>query len=336
MRSETLVHRVTVPMAELDAAKAYTVCFRALPERRPYFPELGEEKRKEYAFRPVDFSDGLQAIMLSDTHSNVAAPTLAAKYFGDKLDILLMNGDIPAESKQMSDLMAIYDILSNITGGTIPVAFARGNHDYRGRFAIEMPQYIGNRQGETYFTFRIGSLWGLVLDCGEDKDDDHVEYGGLVDCHDMRLRETEYIRSVIANAENEYLAPGIETRICLNHIPFPTKLIEIGEDIFNIEQDLYAEWTQMLNQMQLDVMLCGHTHRLSVTEPGSENARMGMQFPVVICGEPHMCHGGKRHGEIPTEGEESHYLCGALEVKNGHITVHAVDDHGNATLMWQK
>ena len=50
MRSETLVHRVTVPMAELDAAKAYTVCFRALPERRPYFPELGEEKRKEYAF----------------------------------------------------------------------------------------------------------------------------------------------------------------------------------------------------------------------------------------------------------------------------------------------
>ena len=336
MRSETLIHRVTVPMAELNAAKQYTVCFRALPERRPYFPELGEEQRREYAFRPADFSDGLQAIVLADTHSNIDAPTLAAKYYGDKLDVLLMNGDIPAESKQMSDLMAIYDILSNVTGGSIPVAFARGNHDYRGRLAIEMPQYIGTRQGETYFTFRIGSLWGIVLDCGEDKTDDHVEYGGLVDCHDMRLRETEYIRDVIARAEQEYLAPGVETRICLTHIPFPSKVIEEGDPVFNIELDVFGEWTQLLNQMQLDVMLCGHMHRLSVTEPDGDMARMGVQFPVVVCAEPHMNRGGKRHGQIPTEGDEPHYLCGAFEVKDGHVTVHAVDDHGNATLLWEK
>ena len=38
MRSETLVHRVSVPQAALDAAGAYTVCFRALPERRPWVP----------------------------------------------------------------------------------------------------------------------------------------------------------------------------------------------------------------------------------------------------------------------------------------------------------
>ncbi|MBR5546820.1 MAG: metallophosphoesterase [Clostridia bacterium] len=332
MRSETLVHRVALPMPELDKAGKYTVCFRALPERKPYFPELGAEQRREYAFRPIDFSDGLQAVMLADTHSNVEAPTLAADYFGDKLDLVLLNGDIPAESKQMSDLLAIYDLLSNTAGGGRPVVFARGNHDYRGRLAIEMPQYIGNRDGHTYFTFRLGSLWGIVLDCGEDKNDSNVEYGGLVDCHRMRLEETDYIRSVIERAEEEYLAPGVETRICLTHIPFPSRVIEIGQDpIFQIEHDIFGEWTHLLNQMQLDVMLCGHMHRLSVTEPESELARMDVQFPVVVCAEPHMVK-----GVIPVEGDEPHYICGAFEVTDGKVTVHAVDDHGKATLLWQK
>ena len=332
MRSETLVHRVHVPMTELDEAKRYTVCFRALPERKPYFPVLGEEQRKEYVFRPADFSDGLQAVMLADTHSNIEAPSKAAAYFGDRLDLVLMNGDIPAESKQMSDLLAIYDILSNVAGGTRPVVFARGNHDYRGKYAIELPQYIGNRGGHTYFTFRLGSLWGIALDCGEDKMDENIEYGGLVDCHDMRLAQTEYIKSVIAHAEEEYLAPGVETRICLTHIPFPSKVIEIGQDpIFQIEHEVFTEWTQLLNQMQLDVMLCGHMHKLSVTEPGSDLARMGVEFPVVVCAEPHMVK-----GVIPVEGDEPHYICGALQVKEGTVSIHAVDDHGNAQLLWEK
>ena len=33
LRSETLIHRAVVPMDKLDAAREYTVCFRALPER---------------------------------------------------------------------------------------------------------------------------------------------------------------------------------------------------------------------------------------------------------------------------------------------------------------
>ena len=78
MRSETLVHRVSVPRAALDAAGAYTVCFRALPERRPYFPELGVEERYSYRFQPAPETGALRILLMADTHSMVAEPTTAA------------------------------------------------------------------------------------------------------------------------------------------------------------------------------------------------------------------------------------------------------------------
>lgn len=286
MRSETLIHKVTVPMAELDAAQSYRICFRALPERRPYFPELGPLQTADYPFRPVDFSHDVHAYMLADTHSRVDAPCRAASYWGDQLDLLILNGDIPAESKTPEDIRAIYDITSNLTGGQLPVIFARGNHDYRGRLATDLPQYIGTRDGHTYFTFRIGCLWGICLDCGEDKNDSDVEYGGLVDCHDMRLRETEYLKDVIARANEEYLAPGVTLRVAFCHLPFTTKHVECGDPKFNIEVDIFAQWTELLNQMRLSAMFCGHTHRLDVVRPGDPEMRMPANFPVIIGSEP--------------------------------------------------
>lgn len=159
--------------------------------------------------------------MLAETHSRVDDPCRAAKYFGDKLDMLILNGDIPAESKTPEDIRAIYDITSELTHGEIPLVFARGNHDYRGRLATDLPDYIGTRDGETYFTFRIGSLWGVALDCGEDKMDSDVEYGGLVDCHDMREKETKFLKRVIEHADQEYLAEGVTHRIALSASAVP-------------------------------------------------------------------------------------------------------------------
>lgn len=322
MRSETLIHKVALPMHVLDEARSYTVCFRALPERRPYFPELGPEQRATYAFRPVDFSDGLQIYMLADTHSMVEEPVRAAAHFGDKLDLLILNGDIPAESKRIEDIRAIYDVTSGITHGNLPVVFARGNHDYRGKLATELTDYIGTWERNTYFTFRIGSLWGIALDCGEDKMDDSIEYGGLVDCHDMRLKETDFLRSVIDNAQREYLAPGVEMRIALCHIPFCTRSMESSEPKFNIECPLYAEWTALLNQMQLDVMLSGHTHVLETVLPGSDRARMDMNYPVIIGSQP-MPHGEKSRVALH---DGARYVGTAFEFVGGEIRVLSTDD----------
>ncbi len=53
LRSNTTTHRMTVPMAELDQAKKYTVCFRRMIERKPYFSVTGDVEYFESEFRPV-------------------------------------------------------------------------------------------------------------------------------------------------------------------------------------------------------------------------------------------------------------------------------------------
>lgn len=314
MISETLIHKVTVPMAELDAAKGYRVCFRALPERRPYFPQLGGLRTWDYSFRPVDTSRPVRAYMLADTHSRVDEPLRAAAKFGE-IDFLILNGDIPAESKTPEDIRAIYDLTSGAAHGEIPVVFARGNHDYRGRLATELTDYIGTQEGNTFFTFRLGSIWGIALDCGEDKDDGHIEYGGMVDCHSMRLAETEFLKDVIARADEEYLAPGVTTRIALSHLPFTIRQVGAEHPDFNIEVPLFTEWTHLLNEMHLDAMLCGHMHDLFHVRPGDPDMRMSANFPVIVGSAVYT---GKRVCPLPDHPGAT-FVCTGFTIQDGKI-----------------
>ena len=325
MRSEMLIHKVSVPMEALDAAGKYTVCFRALPQRKPYFPELGRLKTAEYAFRPVREGEEISMCFLADTHSAVEAPCRAAANMPGETNLLVLAGDIPAESKTLEDIRAIYDLTSEIAHGAIPVVFARGNHDLRGKLATELMQYIGTRNGETWFTFRLGSLWGIVLDCGEDKNDDHPEYGGLLDCHAMRREETAWLRSVHERAQEEYLAPGVTHRIAICHQPFTTDyLFDDDPGQFDIERELYGEWTQLLNAMNIDLMLCGHTHLLARIEPGDARCVQEANFPVLIAASPMR---GEAREWWPQAGVR--FIGSRVTIGEQGIDALAVDDAGN-------
>ena len=286
LRSETLIHRAVVPMDKLDAAREYTVCFRALPERKPYWPVLGETEKQTYAFQPVDWNRPVHIYHVADAHSHAQEAIETGSFFGDALDLLVMNGDIPAESKTEQDILSVFDMIGGITNGTRPVIYVRGNHDTRGRYAEEFTDYIGTDAGNTYFTFRLGRLWGIALDCGEDKLDTSEEYGGIVSCHRFRQRQTEFLKRVLENADHEYNAPGVERRFAICHVPFMTELMANSGDKFDIEREIYAEWTRELNKMGLDLMLCGHEHKLFTFMPGDEKLRYGASFPVLVGSQP--------------------------------------------------
>ena len=330
MISETLVHKISVPMDAMDSAGSYTVCFRALPERRPYFPELGTLQTKTYTFRPVKKDAPINICFLADTHSSVEAPCSAAVNMLGQTNLLILAGDIPAESKTLEDIRAIYDLTSEITHGKIPVVFARGNHDLRGKYATELMQYIGTRNGKTWFTFRLGSVWGIVLDCGEDKNDDHPEYGGLLDCHAMRREETRWLRSIAEHAQEEYAAPGVTARIAICHQPFTTEYLFDGDPgQFDIERTCYAEWTQLLNRMGIDLMLCGHSHLLAVIHPNDPLSIHPAQFPVAIAATP------LRGNTCPYWQHEGAQFAGSMVCVNGSdVSIETVDNIGNRESMF--
>ena len=282
IRSGKPVHKMTVPVELLNSAGGYTVCFRKVIERKPYYSETEDITEVEYCFRPVK-GDNINIYHISDAHNKVASPVSAGGYFGDKLDLLILNGDIPNHSGDIANFDAIHEIAGRITGGEIPTVFSRGNHDTRGIHAEDLAEYTPTDGGNSYFTFRLGELWGIVVDCGEDKDDRGIEYGNTICCRHFRRRQTKFMESVIKNAENEYLAEGVTKRMVVAHIPFTYTM----EPPFDIEQELYAYWTRLLGEnIRPDFFLCGHMHETAVWYPGGGHDSKGQTCPVIIGSDP--------------------------------------------------
>ena len=281
MRSLLDIHRVQIPMAELDREKAYTLRVRPLIERKPYFTTTQPLQEFSYTFRPVP-EDHVRAYHISDTHNDISGPVAAARAFG-AIDLLILNGDVIDHSGDPSKFDNVYEICAQLTGGEIPVIFSRGNHDMRGNFAERFAEYTPSHLGRTYYTFRLGGLWGLLLDCGEDKPDGHDAYGHTICCHAFRKRQTRFLKELIARKEEEFEAPGVHTRLVIAHNPFT----EILESPFDIEQELYQEWTDLLGaHVHPHLILCGHDHALEVRLPGHEKDHHGQPCPVVIGADP--------------------------------------------------
>ncbi len=279
MRSLSDLHRVIVPMSALDRAKAYTVCVRPLIERKPYFSQTAPVEEYNFTFTPVP--DGaVRAYHIADAHNRVEEPIAAARAFGE-IDLLILNGDVINHSGDPEKFDVVYEICSRLTGGTKPVVFSRGNHDMRGNFAERFAEYTPNANGKTYYTVRLGSLWMILLDCGEDKTDDHAEYGYTVCCHAFRLRQTAFLKQVIA--DGEYADESIRTRLLICHNPFTRQDVPP----FNIEAPIYREWGVLLkDHIRPDAMICGHVHELGVHYVGGEWDHLGQPCTMVTGSKP--------------------------------------------------
>ena len=250
-------------------------------ERKPYFTDASEVLFYESSFRPV-LKSPTHIYHIADAHNAVEKPVAAGSFFGEELDLLILNGDIPNHSGKIEYFTTIHEIAARLTNGEIPVVFSRGNHDTRGIYAEQIADHTPTDNGRSYYTFRVGHVWGIVLDCGEDKPDDHAEYGHTICCEAFRRRETEYIRQVIENCKTEYEADGVENRLVVCHVPFAEKF----DSPFDVEEETYTEWCRLLREhIRPQLMLCGHMHKAYITYPGGEKDDKGQSCPVVVASQ---------------------------------------------------
>ncbi len=282
LRSATDVHKVSVPKDELDKAGKYTLCLRPVFERKPYFSETGEVVEKEFSFYPAK-ADKIIAYEIADAHNTVGIVLDAYYKFRDeygKADFLILNGDVPAHCDKGSDFDVVFKLIEGVTGGNIPVVFARGNHDTRGTTAEIFENYTPTYNGKTYFTAKLGNIWMIILDCGEDKPDTNVEYGNTNCFAAFRKKETKFVEKVAA--EREFDEEGIAFKAVICHHPFTKKL----HPPFDIEEDTYKYWAKLMREsVKPDIMICGHTHKLSFELPGGESDGFGQACPVVVGSE---------------------------------------------------
>lgn len=258
------LHKISVPQALLDGAREYTLHAVPVYSHAAYLSVGGGEQTKTYPFRPVDASDGVQIYNISDNHEFISGAGNAGQYFGDELDLLILNGDNLNDVSSKWQISLIYRLAGRVTKGTRPVLYVRGNHECNGTYAAELSRYVGSRDGEFYYTAELGGVFFLVLDTNNDMEDGNALIAPAANFALVRERQVEWLNGLASYGE------GCAYRILLAHMPFALT-----------EYTSFPEWTKQLAAAtagKFDLCISGHSHLLDYTEAG-EGTRA--DYPVL-------------------------------------------------------
>ena len=258
MRSVDKVHKVEVPQHILDEAGGYTVCAKQMIYRGPFGGYTGKTISQSYEFRPVDSSDGLNYFSLSDVHEAVDAAVKAATSKEDT-DFIVLLGDLVSMVETEKDAQLANELAHGITGGEIPVIYARGNHEIKGEYSEVLYKYVGSKHQEYYYWVTLSNeVFTVVLDLGEDHEDDWWEYYGTAQFDLYREAQTEMLQEILEEGDYE----NYRYRIALCHIPV------VYVDKNGYFEKFRNEWTSLLNEMDVDIYQGGHKHVLWTFIPG--------------------------------------------------------------------
>ncbi|MBQ9911533.1 MAG: metallophosphoesterase, partial [Firmicutes bacterium] len=251
------IHKVCVPMDILNSAGSYEIHVQKVVYRGPFGGLLGKIISEDTEFCAPDFSDGIRYLSFSDIHMHKKAACLTESRSGD-YDFLVLVGDMISDVETFADANYANELASKMTEGKMPVIYARGNHEVKGAYSDDLYMFVGSKDQDFYYSIRMGELYALVLDIGEDHEDDWWEYYGTAE---YDLYRDEQLRFLDAEIEKgDYLDAKYRMAIC--HIPIV--YINYRHD----HESIKAEMTARLNEMDLDMCLCGHQHEVLIFEPG--------------------------------------------------------------------
>ena len=295
MQSADTVHKITVPQTVLDEAGGYTIRFQQVIYRGPFGGYMGKVKGQEYVFHPVDTSDGLNYFTMSDVHEAADAATAAAKAAGE-LDFIVLLGDLVSMVETEKDALLANDLAHKVTGGEIPVIYARGNHEIKGEYAEQLHKYVGAKGTDFYYTVTLGAdVFAVVLDMGEDHEDDWWEYYGTAQFDLYRQEQTELLEEILADGDYE----NYRYRLALCHIPI------VYVDKNGYFEEFRNDWTALLNEMDIDMCLSGHKHVLWPFVPGQVEP-----YETLVFQENYPDKGGKTDGGYLTDFNFTGFLAG--------------------------
>ena len=143
----------------------------------------------------------------------------------------------------------------------------------RGGMACRLFDFVPTPEGRFYYSFDHGKVHFIVLDSGEDKEDSDKEYSGLADFDAYRRTQAKWLQADIrgdACSKSNF-------RIAIFHMP--TR----GGDDWHGECDIRKRWEPLLNQGNIDLAICGHTHKTptssQVTAPTNTIWRLDRRKP---------------------------------------------------------
>ena len=228
--------------------------------RQPYrIRTLGSGKSTHFAIGN-DFHD--KAEVLSALFSkDIITP--------DKYDFVVFNGDMVSSFESENRIVEGVITPSTAQFATeVPLFYSRGNHETRGAWATTFTDYFPTSTGAPYYAFSDGPAFFIILDGGEDKPDNDIEYHDLVRYDIYREQEAEWLKSVVATDAFKQAA----VKIVIIHVP-PKATGWHGE------AEIARLFIPILNNAGVDAMFCGHIHKYRFSE--ANDPIYGSNFPII-------------------------------------------------------
>ena len=207
--------------------------------------------------------------MVNDIHGNeeLFSDLLKGKT-GDDMDFLVCNGDMMTQVHEIDTVIkSCIGPVSKLVKNT-PYLYVRGNHEGRGSDFYKLDQVWQSNNGGWYYTLRQGPVAILVLDAGEDKSDDDLEYAGTA-CYEVyRAEELEWLKKAVK--EPDFVNAPV--KVVIQHIPLFN-----DEDSWYGQRRAYELFYPVLKDAGITVAIHGHYHRHLYVKAGEST-----NFPVVV------------------------------------------------------
>ena len=241
-----------IPLGRVTASNVYT--------RKPFAVRTFDKSKEEISFTMINDIHGRDDVM--DTHTKGITES--------KPDFVVFNGDMASFMGSIADIEK--DFMTRASknfSSDFPIVYVRGNHEARGPGYSEFMNLFPSSTGTPSYSFVHGPAAFVVVDCGEDKPDSDIEYGGTAAYDAYREQIAEWLKK--ATASEEFKSAPV--KIALMHIPFEKEAGWWGNN------ELKRLLLPVLNEAGIDVMLSGHNHAYSFREKGSID---GNEFPILV------------------------------------------------------
>ena len=265
------LHKIRLDSLQPGQKYYYGTCSQEILLYQAYKKVFGNTARTELRefTLPAAGDDSFTAVVFNDLHKQSKTfQALCEQIKGIDYDFVVFNGDCvddPANHDQATAFIS--ELTEGVEGDRVPVFFMRGNHEIRNAYSVGLHSlfdYVGDK---TYGSFNWGDTRIVMLDCGEDKPDDHWVYYGLNDFTKLRNDQVGFLKRELASKEFKKAAK----RILIHHIPL------YGNDYENLCSGL---WGKLLEKAPFNISLNAHTHEYAYHPKGS----LGNNFPVIIGG----------------------------------------------------
>ena len=263
------IHKIRLDNLTPGQTYYYRICSQEILQYKAYSKKFGNIAQSDfYTFTmPKADADSFTAVIFNDLHQrgNVFQALLKQVENVD-YDFVVFNGDCiddPANHEQATRFVKL--LTESVHGDRIPTFFIRGNHEIRNAYSIGLRKHLDYVGGKTYGAFNWGDTRIVMLDCGEDKTDDHKEYSGLNDFTQLRHEQVGFLQEELASKAFK----KADKRILIHHIPL------YGCD--NLCKDL---WEPLMKKAPFHVAINAHTHQFAHHPKGS----LGNNYPVIIGG----------------------------------------------------